>query len=49
MKKRLAIGCRAKTLAQKSGSWHVTDVHRQQEKELIELAYTLLSMMVIIH
>ncbi|RZF94471.1 replication endonuclease [Pseudoalteromonas sp. CO302Y] len=38
--KRLAIEYRAKTLAQKSGSWHVTDAHRQQAKELIELAYT---------
>ena len=38
--KRLAIEYRAKTLAQKSGSWHVTDTHRQQAKELIELAYT---------
>jgi len=38
--KRLAIEYRAKTLAQKSSSWHVTDVHRQQAKELIELAYT---------
>lgn len=38
--KRLAIEYREKTLAQKSGSWHVTDVHRQQAKELIELAYT---------
>ncbi|MCH2085888.1 MAG: replication endonuclease, partial [Pseudoalteromonas sp.] len=38
--KRLAIEYRAKTLAQKSGSWHVTDEHRQQAKELIELAYT---------
>lgn len=38
--KRLAIEYRAKSLAQKSGSWHVTDAHRQQAKELIELAYT---------
>lgn len=38
--KRLAIEYRAKTLAQKSGSWHVTDAYRQQAKELIELAYT---------
>ncbi len=38
--KRLAIEYRAKTLAQKSGSWHVTDAYRQQARELIELAYT---------
>lgn len=37
--KQLDIEYRAKSFAQKSGSWHVTNDHWQQAKELVELAY----------
>ena len=37
--KQLAIEYRAQTLAQKSASWHITDVHWQQAREFVELAY----------
>ncbi|MBH0074659.1 replication endonuclease [Pseudoalteromonas sp. SWYJ118] len=37
--KHLAIEYRAKTLAQKSASWHVTEDHWQQARQLVDLAY----------
>ena len=37
--KHLAIEYRAKTLAQKSASWHVTESHWQQARQLVDLAY----------
>ncbi|WP_253948925.1 hypothetical protein [Pseudoalteromonas sp. TB64] len=37
--KQLDIEYRAKTFAQKSGSWHVTEDHWQQARELVDLAY----------
>ncbi|WP_165741684.1 replication endonuclease, partial [Pseudoalteromonas sp. Z1A6] len=37
--KQLDIEYRAKTFAQKSGSWHVTEEHWQQARELVDLAY----------
>ena len=37
--KQLDIEYRAKTFAQKSGSWHATEDHWQQARELVDLAY----------
>ena len=37
--KQLDIEYRAKTFAQKSGSWHVTNEYWQQARKLVDLAY----------